>query len=70
MLYYSDNIPCLQRKRLKFEETLNTGKNEPIEVKDFMRNGKLIKGFSRERAFEDGRRSSQNRRKKEKEESE
>jgi hypothetical protein len=68
VLYYSDNVPCLRRKRLKFEETLNAGKNEVIEVTDFMRNGKLVKGFSRERAFEDGRRSSQNRKKKEKEE--
>lgn len=70
VLYYSDNIPCLQRKKLKFEETLNAGKNESVEVKDFMRNGKLVKGFNRERAFEDGRRSSQNRKKKEREESE
>ena len=68
VLYYSDNAPCLRRKRLKFEETLNAGKNEVIEVTDFMRNGKLVKGFSRERAFEGGRRSSQNRKKKEMEE--
>jgi hypothetical protein len=67
VLYYSDNIPCLQRKKLKFEKTLNAGKGEPIEVKDFMRNGKLVKGFSRKRTFEDGSRSSQNRKKKEKE---
>lgn len=70
VLFYSNDVPCLQRKKLKFEETLNAGKNESVEVKDFMRNGKLVKGFSRERTFEDGRRSSQNRKKKEKEESE
>lgn len=68
VLYYSDDAPCLQRKKLKFEEALNVGRDEPIEVKDFMKNGKLVKGFSRERTFEDGRRSSQNRKKKEKEE--
>lgn len=67
MFYYSDNIPCLVRKKIKFEELLKAGKDEQIEIKDFMRNGKLVKGFNRERAFEDGRRSSQNRKKKEKE---
>ena len=35
-----------------------------------MRNGKLVKGFKKKRVFQDGRRSSQNRKKKEKEESE
>lgn len=68
MFYYSDNVPCLLRKKIKFEELLNAGKNEQIEIKDFVRNGKLIKGFEKERVFQDGRRSSQNRKKKEKEE--
>lgn len=70
MFYYSDNVPCLLRKKAKFGELLNAGKDEEIEIKDFMRNGKLVKGFKKERVFQDGHRSSQNRKKKEKEESE
>lgn len=70
MFYYSDNIPCLLRKKTKFEELLNAGKDEQIEIKDFMRNGKLVKGFKKERVFQDVRRSSQNRKKKEKGEAE
>lgn len=69
MFYYSDNVPCLLRKKTKFEELLNAGKDEQIEIKDFMRNGKLVQGFKKKRVFQDGRRSSQNRKKKEKEES-
>lgn len=67
MFYYSDSVPCLLRKKTKFEELLNAGKDEQIEIKDFMRNGKLVKGFKKERVFQDGLRSSQNRKKKEKE---
>jgi intein-encoded DNA endonuclease-like protein len=69
--YYSDSVPCSQRKKDKFKELLNAGKNEDVEVKPFMRNGKLVKGFSRNRCFHDynGKRISQNRRKKEKDES-
>jgi len=70
MFYYSDNVPILLRKKTKFEALLNAGKDEEIEVNDFMRNGKIVKGFKKERVFQDGRRSSQNRKKKEKEESE
>lgn len=70
MFYYSDNVPCLLRKKTKFEALLNAGKDEDIEIKDFMRNGKLVQGFKKKRVFQDGRRSSQNRKKKEKEKSE
>lgn len=67
LFYYSDNVPCLLRKKTTFEELLSAGKDEQIEIKDFMRNGKLVKGFKKDRVFQDGRRSSQNRKKKEKE---
>ena len=49
--YYSDTVPCLARKRIKFTDALSAGIGEPIETKPFIRNGKLVDGFKRKRCF-------------------
>lgn len=51
-IYYSDNVPCLARKRDKFAETIMAGQNEPVDISSFVRNGKIVEGFSRIRSFE------------------
>lgn len=49
-IYYKEDIPCLQRKKLLFQNCISS-KEEKIIVEPFTRGGLLVSGYERERVF-------------------
>lgn len=52
-MYYSKDVPCLERKRVKFEQAISVGIDTPIVVQAFERNGGNVSGYNRFRAYKD-----------------
>lgn len=52
-MYHFPNVPCLERKRAKFEQVISVGIDTPIVVQTFNRNGGAVGGYSRIRVYKD-----------------
>lgn len=52
-MYHSLNVPCLERKRAKFEQAISDGIDVPVVVQAFERNGGAVSGYSRIRVYKD-----------------